>query len=251
MLCYNQRAERGGFSIRIRSLPALVLALCVLSSMAFAQEGLHGYTAEQGHQYLLFGGYPQEERGEAKPIVWKVLGVQDGLAYLMSEKILDVRRVSGDQWNYKGWESSELYAWLNEDFLQAAFSMEELKALHGDEILGFVSLPSVEDLQSKALGFGTDLSRRIYGTPYALTQRGLYSYSSRGYSPIWTRTPSQQTHAQRATKINGKIGFIGVESDDLGVCPVVWLKLDSVGVIDGDGSQAAPYILQAQEGKQP
>lgn len=235
--------------MRIRSLPALVLALCVLSSMAFAQEGLHGYTAEQGHQYLLYGSYPQGEQSETAPIVWKVLKMQNGLAYLMSEKILDVQRVSGDQWNYKGWEHSELYAWLNEDFLQAAFSREEQGALHKDETLGFVSLPGVEDLQDKALGFGTDLSRRIYGTAYALTQRGLYSYSSRGYSPIWTRTPSRQTHAQRATKINGKIGFIGVESDDLGVCPVIWLKLDSVSVADGDGSQAAPYILQAQEGK--
>lgn len=237
--------------MRIRSLPALVLVLCVLGSMALAQEELHGYTVEQGHQYLLFGSYPQGEQGEAAPIVWKVLQVQDGLTYLMSEKILDVRRVSGDQWKYKGWESSELYAWLNEDFLQAAFSPEEQVALHEDETLGFVSLPSVDDLQNKALGFGTDVSRRIYGTDYALAQRGLYSYSSRGYSPVWTRTPSRKTHAQRATKINGKIGFIGVESDDLGVCPIIWLKLDSVSIADGEGSQAAPYILQAQEGKQP
>ncbi len=237
--------------MRIRSFVALLLIMCMMSSTALAQGDIRGYSADQGHQVLLFGSYPQGEQGEAAPIVWIVLKVQDGLAYLMSEKILDVRRVSGDQWNYKGWESSELFAWLNGDFMQAAFSFEEQAALHGDETLGYVSLPSAEDLQDKALGFGTDLSRRVYGTAYALARRGLYSYSSRGYSPIWTRTRSQQTHAQRATKINGKIGFIGVESDDLGVCPVIWLKLDSIAVIGGDGSPEAPFILRTQEGKQP
>lgn len=235
----------------IRSLLPLLLALCILCSLAFAQGELRGYTVEQGHQYLSFGRYPQGEQGETAPIVWKVLQVQGGLAYLMSAKILDVQRVSGDQWNYRGWEHSELYAWLNEDFLQAAFRKVEQAALHVDEALGRVSLPSAEDLQNKALGFGTDTSRRIAGTPYALTQRGLYSYTGRGYSPIWTRTPSQHTHAQRATKINGKLGFIGVESDDLGVCPVIWLKLDSVTITEGTGSQAAPFVLQPQEGIQP
>ena len=237
--------------MRIRSFFALLLVLCTFSSAAFAQGEIQGYTQAQGHQYLLFGSYPQGAQGDTAPIAWRILKVYEGLAYLMSDRILDVRRVSGDQWHYKGWEGSELYAWLNGDFLQGAFSPEEQAALHPDEKLGFVSLPGVEDLQNKGLGFGTDLSRRIAGTAYALEQRGLYSYARRSYSPIWTRTPSQQTHAQRATKINGRIGFIGVESDDLGVCPVIWLKLDAVSVLGGSGSQASPLVLMTNAGGRP
>lgn len=236
--------------MRIRSFFALLMVLCIFSSSAFALGDIHGYTQTQGYQYLLIGSYPQGAQGETAPIVWRVLKVHAGLAYLMSDRILDVRRVSGDQWNYKGWEGSELYAWLNGDFMRAAFSPEEQAALHPDEALGYVSLPGAQDLQDKSLGFGTDLSRRIAGTAYALEQRGLYSYARRSYSPIWTRTPSQHTHAQRATKINGRIGFIGVESDDLGVCPVIWLKLDAVSVIGGGGSQASPFVLMMNAGEQ-
>lgn len=220
----------------------LALALCLLALGATAQAPLRGYDKAQGYQYVSFGSYPQGAQGELAPILWRVLQVEGGIAYLMSEYILDVQRVSGDQWNYKGWESSELFAWLNKDFIDKAFSEEEQQALHEDEALGRASLPSAPDLQNKDIGFGTDVSRRIQGTPWALSQRGLYQYSSRNYSPIWMRTPSQQKHAHRSTKSGGAMGFIGVESDDLGVCPVIWLEMDKVSA-QGSGSLEAPLVL--------
>lgn len=223
----------------------ILLALCLAAGAAGAEAPLRGYDRGLGHQYVTFGRYPQAADGAEAPILWKVLEVSEGVAYLMSEYILDVRRVSGDQWHYKGWESSELFAWLNEDFAAAAFSGEERAALREDETLGLVSLPSAKDLQNRDYGLGTDQSRMIDGTPYALEQRGLFKYSGRSYSPIWMRTPSQQRHAQRATKSGGKMGFIGVESDDLGVCPVVWLKLDQVTADGGPGTREAPMALSA------
>ncbi|MHC1787095.1 MAG: hypothetical protein AB9880_08565 [Christensenellales bacterium] len=225
-----------------RKALALMLAVCLMLPAALGEAALRGYDPLQGWQYAAFGSYPQGPQGEVQPILWRVLQIEGGLAYLMSAYALDVRRVDGDQWHYRGWEGSELATWLRGEFLQAAFSGEEGAALREREALGKVSLPSVEDLQNKALGFGSDLSRRIPGSPWALQQRGLYSYQYGAYSPIWTRTPSARPHAQRATKLHGKLGFIGVESDDLGVCPVIWLALDALSAT-GSGTQADPLVL--------
>ncbi|NLA53252.1 MAG: hypothetical protein GX858_02685, partial [Clostridiales bacterium] len=205
----------------------LLLMLLVSLSAAAEVEGFRPYQKANGYQFIAFGEYPQTAAGEKSKIVWRILDVKDGLVYALSDAILDVRRIDGQQWVYKGWLDSELYAWLNDQMLMQAFSEEEQKALHSDAELGFLSLPSVDDIRNPAYGFANDKSRLFVGTEYALAQ-GLYRYSSRSYSPIWTRTASQKSHAHRSTKSGGGIGFIGVESDDLGVLPVIWIKADEV-----------------------
>lgn len=237
--------------MRFLRLMALILLVCLVLPMAVAQPALRAYQKAEGYQYVSFGSYPQGAAGEVAPILWRVLKIEDGLAYLMSDRVLDVQRVNGDQWNYQGWETSELYRWLNADFLAAAFDEAQQQALHEDDSLGKVSLVTAKDLKNREMGFGTDKSRWIYGTAYALEQRGLYSYSGRGHSPIWLRDRSSKKHAQLATKSSGEVGFIGVESDDLGVCPVIWLKLDAIQAKGGDGSLAAPLILVPQPGDAP
>lgn len=233
----------------IRMIAAALACMAVLLPAQALELG--GYEKGSGYRYVSFGSYPQGEQGEVLPIVWRVLDSRDGLLYAMSEYILDVRRIDGDQWNYKGWRSSELYPWLNGEMLQTAFTIEERAALHEDEELGFLSLPSLEDIRNPAYGFPDDKSRQLVGTPYALAQRGLYRYSGRAYSPVWTRTPSQKTHAHRSTKSGGGIGFIGVESDDLGLIPVIWLKEEALSVLSGEGTLGSPYVLALKEEAHP
>lgn len=226
----------------------LLVALMLLCAPALVQEPLRGYDRAAGYQYVLYGRYPQGEAGEEAPILWRVLATEEGNAYLMSEYILAVRRIDGDQWNYKGWLNSELHAWLQEEFAQVAFTPAEQVALAEHEELGRVSLPSSDDIKNPAYGFLKDTNRRLEGTAYARSQ-GLYVYSGRSYSPIWTRTPSKNTHAHRSTKSGGAIGFIGVESDDLGVLPVIWLNTEAVEIAGGSGTREDPYQLNALENK--
>ena len=232
--------KEGFFLRKARLLPLLLCLLLLMSLSVSAQVQLSGY--QDGYQYVTFGSYPQGAAGEAAPILWRVLAAQPGQAYLLSHRILDVKRVDGDQRNYKGWLASELHAWLQTDFLDAAFSQEEQAALLEDAELGRVSLPSADDIKEKAYGFINDKSRYFYGTDYAFAQ-GLYSYTRGKHSPIFTRTISTRAHAHRATKVDGAIGFIGVESDDLGLLPVIWLDLNRVQVISGSGLEADPLAL--------
>lgn len=217
--------------------------LIVLPLAAVMEAPLQGWAAQRAWQYVQFGRYPQDAGGAVQPIRWRVLDVQDGVAYLLSDQILDVKRIDGDQWNYKGWFHSELHAWLQTEFLDEAFTPEEKKALHEDPELGYVSLPSSDDVQNKAYGFLSAKDRYFYGTPHAFAQ-GLYRYGRNdSYSPIFTRTPSNRAHAHRSTKIRGGIGFIGVESDDLGMMPVIWLKMDWVNSLAGAGTLTKPLQL--------
>lgn len=229
-----------------KHLLAMMLCLVLLFAAlpVLGQGELHGY--DGAYQYVAFGTYPHTKEGGVQPIVWRVLQVQNDVAYLLSDQIIDVKRIDGDQWNYKGWLSSELHAWMQEDFIQAAFTVEEQQALHADDELGRASLPSSDDIKNKAFGFVNDKSRFFYGTEYAFSQ-GLYSYTRGKYSPIFTRTVSSKPHAHRSTKVDGSIGFIGVESDDLGFLPVIWLDTSKVQVQSGSGSQMDPLMLTPRE----
>ena len=165
-----------------------------------------------------------------------------GRAYLLSDRILDVKRIAGAQWQYQGWPSSELNAWLQTAFIDTAFTEKEQAALAEEEGLGRASLPSSDDLKNQDFGFASDRSRYFYGTDYAFSQ-GLYSYTRGKHSPVFTRTISGRAHAHRATKVDGSIGFIGVESDDLGLLPVIWLDVDKVQALSGSGLEHDPQVL--------
>lgn len=228
--------------LKQRRLFVYLLICMMLCTLSVPASGLKSFQKETGYTYFAFGSYPQTAAAEEKPVVWRVLQIKDGFIYALSDAILDTGRIDGQQWVYPGWLKSELHEWLNDVFFNRAFTLDEQRAMHREEVLGYVSLPSVDDIRNPAFGFLGDKDRQLAGTDYALA-RGLYRYSSRSYSPIWTRTASQKSHAHRSTKSGGGIGFIGVESDDLGILPVIWLIEDEVQISSGTGTAFSPYVL--------
>lgn len=220
---------------------SLLLALLVLQVSAFAVQ-IKGY--DKGWHYVQFGRYPYEENGEERPILWRVLSKEDGKIYCFSEYILDVKKLHEDWKKYPGWLESDCYRWLNEEFIQKAFSPEERKALHQHEE-GTVSLIASDEFKSEALGFFSNKDRFSFGTPYAYKQgpAGLYVYRKTKASPIWTRTRSKQKHAQRTTKLDGSIGYAAVSWKDIGVRPVIWILEDTVEILSGEGTKEAPFVF--------
>ena len=78
---------------------------------------------------VTFGSYPQNGF-EPEPVEWRVLDIRDGKALMISEYLLDAHRFDGSN---NEWETSELRAWLNKEFLDKAFSPEEREKLSGIE----------------------------------------------------------------------------------------------------------------------
>ena len=245
----------------------LALALLVFSSVfpAFAEDAamIHGYSKSAGYDYVLFGSYPTEADGTKSPILWRVLKTENGEAYLLSEYILFSAPVHGDYDHYKGWETSDLYNYLNTVFLNDAFNEEEQSVLLiRTEDNALVTLITSDEMKDASIGFSSNSARLCESTAWAKilpdppifelpasNNKGkwkpLYIYSKgKKYSPWWSRTRSTDyPHEQRRVMDEGKIGRISTGNSDLGVRPAIHVDLKQLGILSGNGSMASPYQL--------
>lgn len=244
-----------------RVLAAMLLA-CLCLSTATAEE-LRGYDQQDGYVYLELGTFPQTAEGDVLPIVWRVLSVEDGEAYILSEYVLEARCMESDYYayahkptdkKYPGYDGdfaqTELSLYMNGEFAQEHFTQEELSMIAVDESLGQFYLASAADLKNRDYGFGTDKARKGYGTAYAKAN-GLFVYGIAygSHSPYWTRdqSSSDARHA-RCTKQAGNLGHINVITLDEGMRPACKLTLACLTITGGEGTLEAPYTLALQQG---
>ena len=77
--------------------------------------------------FITFGNYEQDDDPDngPEPIEWIVLDVLDGKALLLSRYALEARPYHTEYVTGITWENCALRGWLNDDFLNKAFSMEE------------------------------------------------------------------------------------------------------------------------------
>ncbi len=242
----------------LRTLAAVLLVCLCLGSAAAEAPALRGYDKEGGYVYLALGTFPQTAEGDVLPIVWRVLSVHEGQAYILSEYVLEARCIESDYYayahkptdkKYPGYDGdfaqTEMSKYLNGDFASNNFTGEELSLIAEDEHLGRFYLVTADDLKNKELGFGTDKARKGYGTEWAKAN-GLFVYGvDHGkHSPYWTRdqSTSDPRHA-RCTKAKGNLGRINVITVDEGMRPACMLSLDSLTITGGEGTLEAPYTL--------
>lgn len=216
-------------------------------------ETLRGYDKTEGYQHVFLGRYPQQEDGRVEPILWRVLGVKENEALLLSEAVLFNHRVHEDYLEYEGFEGqfnlTEIFGLLNSTFLNTAFTEKEQALLVTDEELGTVFLVTADDLKNKAYGFITNASRQAFGTPYALAN-GLYHYGhdriGRLSSPYWTRTRSTTLKSGvRCTKVDGSVGYIRCVVMNEGIRPAIRLRLQNGTLSNwaGTGTKDSPFII--------
>lgn len=242
---------------KLYRLLALLLAMMLLTP-ALAADELRGYDKKQGYVYLTLGSFPQTADGGVEPIVWRVLQVKDGRAYILSEYVLAAHRMHGDYQQYANKPSAkknpgfdgdfaqtEVSLYMNGEFASEHFTPSELSLISPDEALGMFFFVSADDLKDKSLGFGTNQSRKAWSTEYA-SENGLFVYGSKygRHSPYWTRdqSSSDARHA-RCTKDQGELGRINVITEDLGMRPACYLDMASVVIAGGSGTLEDPYVL--------
>ena len=240
---------RSGLKSELYRVLALFLTVILFPFAAWA-EGLRGYDAKEGYQYIALGNWTQGENGEKQPIIWRVLTVNETEALLLSEYVLGNRRVHPDDNEYvafKGvWNLTDMYDFLNGTFLPEAFTQEEVPLLLVCEELGTVFLPSGEELSNKEYGFINNKARMGKGTPYALAN-GLFKYSTK-FSPYWTRSQSTtKNFGARCTKVKGNLGYIRVVVENLGWRPACRLDLSTAQIVSGEGTLEKPFTLSYQQ----
>ena len=75
-------------------------------------------------QKVTFGQYPQGANGEVEPLVWRVLAVENGMALLITDKLIDAIPYN-KEYTKVTWETCTLRKWMNNDFISKAFGFNQ------------------------------------------------------------------------------------------------------------------------------
>ena len=165
-----------------------------------------------------FGSYEQDDDASdgKEPIEWRVLAVEGERAYVVSEKALSARAFNYKVDKSNDWGSSDLKAWLADDFASEAFSDEERKDIDGDP-----TLLSVDEVSQY---FQSCDERVCYPTQRAVTA-GARTVNS-GACFWWLRSPGVGSFWAAYVNAGGYV-FSGTSVVDSAgaVRPALWVKL--------------------------
>ena len=208
---------------------------------------------------IWFGRYPQSDADGIKtdPIKWRVLAVHDGVALVMADQNLDVWPYSKNSQG-QSWENSYLRAFLNDEFLNRAFTSEEKNAImtmsyeNQREIKDKVSVLPKEIVSNSLYGFLEDgaipdEAKIRTNTAYVAAGGTLGSSEMDGISVggwWWLRTDNETSEVPRVYG-NGIVDLEGYnsQSEHGAICPIVSIDLFSIenysyaGTVCTDGTE--------------
>ena len=242
-------------------LAVFALGLLCLSA-GFAEE----WADVQPGDTISFGQYPQAADGtDCFPVEWLVLEVQSGKALLISSLGLDVKPYHTVEEDVT-WETCSLREWLNNEFLNTAFSPEEQALIQETEVdnrfsqgysewlseggnntsdrIFLLSCAEARRYFRVLYGDTENLKARLAPTGYAAAREAYISSLSKteedaaaGY--WWLRSQGHFQDDAAVVDFDGSLSDEPVESDDVLVRPCFWLTLDSGSAIPEDSTLPA------------
>lgn len=185
---------------------------------------------------VMFGAYEQDGNysNGAEPIEWTVLSIENSRALLVSKYVL-----KWDYFNYGGslssWNDSSICYWLNDSFMNSAFTYNEKNALYSNysSAAQKVFLLSEEEVRRY---MGTVISRMGYPTR-ACANEGAYTWAT-GACDWWLRDTMEGFDYSNGKKYRFAECIKGSGDYDLngqkehlnrrGVRPAVWVSIDAL-----------------------
>ena len=182
--------------------------------------------------YITFGTYKED-------VEWLVLEVKDGKALVISKYALDCKSYNITRTNVT-WETCTLRKWLNNDFINAAFSAGEKAMIPtvmvsadknpnystnpGNATQDQVFLLSITEVNKY---FNSDSARQCKPTNYAVAN-GAWE-SSNGNCWWWLRSPGDDQYSAARVDRDGDVRERGgyVNNSDNAVRPALWIDLNS------------------------
>lgn len=192
---------------------------------------------------VTFGRYEQDihSMGSREPIEWIVLDIQDDKLLLISLYALDCLSYCSRQKSV-AWETSRIRGWLNDQFLNAAFTDEEQE---------FIIITDVDN--GKNQGYihyegdgGSDTQDQIFLLSYCeawryfyqnndrackptkvAVKRGAYESTISGNCPWWLRSPGYTTDYVAGVDVDGNRGG-NVKYGAMAVRPAMWVDYNAV-----------------------
>ena len=231
------------------------------SFIAETGKGVIGFIDETGKtqkkigESVFLGHYEQDGQTEGpEPIEWIIMENKDGRIMLLSRLTLDAKAFDENASREKDhfWEDATLRAWLNEVFLNSAFSGEEQELLFQGAVDNSSCLLSGDDSDAvsdwsagKKNGnsttdrvfllsysevlryFRTDAEQYCQPSESAAKDTGLLVDQGTGSCVWWTRTPGYSMGD--AAMISYEGGLLMADTNFIaGVRPAVWIELSKL-----------------------
>ena len=265
----------------------MVLSLCEItlgqSTPAKAAVSLQNPTTDGNGvttwDCIYFGNYYQSNSSTKEPIKWRVLSVNGNDAFLLADQTLDAKPYNEECENVT-WATCTLRTWLNNTFLNTAFTSAEQAAIKnttvvnddnpkygtegGENTTDKVYILSIAEASNTAYGFNGEFhayseTREAKNTAYA-KECGACTSMNTGYEgngDWWLRSPGYVSLYASNVNDSGRGGSLSVDYGGDAVRPALHLNLSSstlwsyAGKVTSEGgggsSQATPTPTQTSK----
>lgn len=175
---------------------------------------------------------------KCEPITWKILEENNGVYYLISTMLLDVqsfyksydvRTINGETINPNNYEYSDIRTWLNHEFFNKAFSINDSFIFGTSDK---ITLPSYEDCLNTKYGFSSNekeasKTRTSLTTDYARANGAWLNatVNLKNNGIYWTRSASTFNYAAYAINSGGFLSSYAVDGDSHCVRPCIMVSL--------------------------
>ena len=193
--------------------------------------------------YIKFGTYEQDNNTSngKEDIEWLVLEVKDGKALVISKYAIDCKPYN-TSYTAVTWETCTLRKWLNNDFINAAFSADEKAMIptvtvSADKIPDYSTNPgnATQDqvfllsITEANKYFSSDSARQCKPTEFAVAG-GAYVNSSNGNCWWWLRSPGGYQNDAAFVCSGGDVDEFGyfVNLVTRAVRPALWIDFSKI-----------------------
>ena len=202
---------------------------------------------------IYFGTYEQDNdtSNGKENIEWLVLAKENNRILVISDKALDCQPYNSSYTDVT-WENCTLRKWLNNDFVNAAFTAEERAKIPmvtvsadknpkypytnpGEATKDKVFLLSIVEAEKY---FASDEARMCVPTEYAISNgvftsdlfitytRESYTKCGKATCPWWLRSPGDGQNHATTVEVYKSIAIPPVNSDSDAVRPAMWITID-------------------------
>ncbi len=229
---------------------ALIAFLILLKAVIIPKQRINKIKTANVGDTIVFGAYEQDNKTSngKEDIKWRVLAKGNNRILVISDKALDCQPYNSSYRDIT-WENCTLRKWLNNDFVNAAFTAEERAKIPmvtvsadknpkydtdpGNATKDKVFLLSIVEAEKYFASdeaekyFASDEARMCVPTDYAVA-RGAYVNSDNGTCWWWLRSPGYYQNYAADVLLGGDVyedGY-GVNHGDCAVRPAMWISID-------------------------
>lgn len=195
----------------------------------YGQEYVDTFSSLNVGDTFVFGTYEQDNdlSNGPEPIEWIVLEKKGNKILLISDKALDCHQYSNRNTTSTRWEDCSLRMWLNNIFVNKAFSADERSQIltiknngdnnSNDEVF-LLNSTEVENY------FPSSIERQCKPTNYVIGQ-GVYA-DEKNNCRWWLRKDVTSSVVWEFVNCIGDINDVPIAVDFLAIRPVIWVSLD-------------------------